>query len=252
MKHAIAKKRWLTTAVAAVALMTVSAWAQATTTHYQADLGTLNNSGVTGTAYLTLNDDSLTVRITASGLQVGHAHAQHIHGTFDANGNPTNATSPTVANQDTNGDGYVELGEGQATYGPILVPLSLSPGSGTFPTPAADGSIDYTQTFDLTDSSTYMSSLARPGTTESDLFPLDFREIVLHGMNAPIAINNNALGLSFALGEYDPVFPVASGVIFQVQAVPEPADFGMMLGGLGLLLGLVWLRRKDSRELDRS
>lgn len=245
MKHAMVKRRLLATAFATAALLTMSAWANATViNHYTANLTTLNDSGVTGTADLTLNGDSLTVHITASGLQTGVAHAQHLHGTFDASSNPTNATSPTLA-QDANGDGYIELGEGQTTYGPILLPLFDS--AGNFPTPAADGTLDYTQIFDLTDSSVFMSPLARPGTTESDLFPLTFREIVLHGMDAPIDITDNALGLSFSAGEYDPVFPVASGVIVaSAVAVPEPAAFGMMLGGLGLICGFLWLRRREN------
>lgn len=244
MQHAISKRRWLTAALAGVALLTVSAWANATViNHYTANLTTLNDSGVTGTADLTLNGDMLTVHIMASGLMPNLAHAQHIHGTFDSSGNPTDATKPTLA-QDANGDGYIELGEGQTTYGPILVPLFNS--AGVFPTTAADGTLDFTQTYDLTDSSVFQSPLVRPGTTESDLFPLTFREIVLHGLNAPVAINDNALGLSFAMGEYDPVFPVAAGEI--VAAVPEPADFGMMLGGLGLLFGFVWLRRREEGD----
>lgn len=244
MKRFLARSRWLAVGLAVMALMSVSALASANPIHFTANLTTLNDSGVTGTAYLTLNNNTLTVHIIASGLQTGVSHAQHIHGTFDADGNVTNATTPTVAGQDTNGDGYVELGEGQATYGPILVPLSLSPGSGTFPT-TTDGSIDYTQTFDLTADATFTSPLARPGTTESDLMPLTDREIVLHGMNAPVDITDNALGLSFTMGEYDPVFPVASGeIMMAVATVPEPAVFGMMILGLGLICGLFWLRRR--------
>ncbi|MGH8124925.1 MAG: PEP-CTERM sorting domain-containing protein [Rhodanobacteraceae bacterium] len=247
MKHVIRGQRWLAGAIAAAALVSMSAWASATPTtiptsgYYTTQFTTLNDSGVTGSASVRLNGNLLTVHINATGLQPGVSHAQHLHGPLDANGNPIQATVPTLAADDTNGDGFIELGEGQMAYGPILVPLSIGAGTGVFPT-EPNGTLNYTQTFDLTNPATYHSALALPGANEADLFPLNFREIVLHGMDAPVDITNDALGLSFTKGEYDPVFPVAAGVL--MTAVPEPADLGMMGGGLALLFGLLWLRRR--------
>lgn len=245
MTRTILKTRWLGTAVAATALLAgpalVPAQADTNSQHFTADLGSLNDSGVTGTASLWLDNDSLKVHIDASGLQPGMAHPQHIHGTFDSSGNTTDATSPTLS-QDTNGDGYIELGEGAATYGSILVPLTSPPGGAVsdFPT-APDGTIDFTQIYDLTDGGIYNKDF-----DENDLFPLDFREIVLHGMTAPVDINDNLLGQNYGEGDYDPVFPVASGeIVASAVSVPGPGSILMMVTGFGLLLGFMRLRKKD-------
>ena len=85
---------------------------------YIADLAALNNSGVTGTvvaSYIQEDDGSgyVNIAVSASGLVEG-AHLQHVHGTFDDDGNPTDAKSPTFAN-DSDGDGA--LAEGQAAHG---------------------------------------------------------------------------------------------------------------------------------------
>ncbi|HET7268283.1 MAG TPA: CHRD domain-containing protein [Oleiagrimonas sp.] len=231
MQHATSKRRWLTATLAAVALLSVSAWANATPMRYTAHLTSLNDSGVTGTAHLTLDMDldTLTVDITATGLEPNQTHVQHIHGLSDGSGNPIDSTTPTLA-QDTNGDGLVEVTEGAATYGAILVPLT------PFST-APSGTMNYSHTFDLTDSGIYFG-----GASEADLIPLYFREIVIHGLTTPIDISNGGLdgATFFAAGTYVPTLPVASGII----AAPEPAELGMMFGGLGLIFGLLWLRRR--------
>lgn len=235
------KPRWLISTLV-VALLATPALAFATVLNYQAPLTSLNGSGVTGMAYLTLNGDLLTVHINASGLVPDQPHAQHIHGTFDASGNPSDATTPTMA-QDANGDGFIEVTEGAATYGPILVPLT------PFPT-AADGTIDFTQTYNL-DSDIYFDSPALGrAATKDDLFPLTFREIVLHGMVTPIDIANGGLDgqTFFAAGTYVGTLPVASGEIMAVTAVPEPSSFYDMLAGLGIMFMLVGFGRREWRR----
>jgi hypothetical protein len=113
---------------------------------YQADLVALNQSGVTGTGMVTLDGDSATVMIEASGLLAGAPHAQHFH--IAAQGQcPTDA-------DDTNGDGFVSVTEGAPYYGGIGASLTTtgdtSPDSGLaidrFPT---DGTISYERTFDI-------------------------------------------------------------------------------------------------------
>lgn len=150
---------------------------------YTAHISSLNDSGVSGTATLTLMGDKLTVHIQASGLEPGMVHPQHIHGFMDNN---KNAVCPPMS-ADTDGDGLVELGEGLPFYGPVL--LSLEP----FPT-APDGTIDYKQTFDISD--------------KMYLLPLQNNVIVLHGMTVD--------------GEYWPTLPVACGEI-------KPANHGKMM-----------------------
>lgn len=228
--------------LALAAALLIPALASAATTHYKANFTTLNDSGVTGYANLKLDGNMLTVHINASGLMPNEVHPQHIHGLLDASGNPIDSTTPTLAVDNPanggNGDGVIELGEGATTYGPILIPLTSPPGGALsgFPTAPA-GTIDFTQTYDLTDSSIYNA-----GFDESDLFPLTFREIVLHGLDVPIDLTDN--GVSYTMGQYDPTLPIASGEIMAVTSVPEPSSIFDMLAGLGLMLGLVGFGRR--------
>ena len=117
---------------------------------YQSDLGALNQSGVDGTGMVTLDGNTATVMIEASGLLAGSPHAQHFH--IGAQGEcPTDA-------DDTNGDGFVSVTEGAPFYGAIGSSLTTtgdtSPASGLaidrFPT-AEGGSISYERTFEVTD-----------------------------------------------------------------------------------------------------
>jgi hypothetical protein len=88
----------------------------------------LNNSGVSGGAAIVLDKAShtVTVEIDATNLEPNQVHPQHIHGFLD----DTKSHSPTIA-QDTDHDGFVELNEGLATYGQILLNLSLNPDNST-------------------------------------------------------------------------------------------------------------------------
>lgn len=140
---------------------------------YRADLGSLNNSGVTGTATLTVDGDQLTVSIEASGMVPGKLHPQHIHG---HTGSPRAGVCPPPS-ADTNDDGMISVPEGAPFYGAVLLPLT--------PFPVADekGNISYTKTFQYT----------------SDLGQLQKRVIVLHGGDFG--------------GEYLVTLPVACGKI---------------------------------------
>jgi Cu/Zn superoxide dismutase len=134
-------------AAAAFPLLTMSA-AQAADGSYQADLGALNESGVTGTGMVTLNGNEATVMIEASGLLEGSPHAQHFH--IGAEG-----TCPP-AETDDDGDGFLSTTEGAPFYGDIGTSLTLegdtSKESGLaverFPT---DGELMYERTFELSD-----------------------------------------------------------------------------------------------------
>ncbi|MGH8129131.1 MAG: PEP-CTERM sorting domain-containing protein [Gammaproteobacteria bacterium] len=243
MQNRHLKSRGLMLALAA-GLLTIPALALATPSFYNVTFTSLNDSGVLGTASLKLDNNLLTVHIHATGLMPNEVHPQHIHGPFDSVGNPTQAVTPTLAAVDANNDGVIELGEGQMTYGPILVPLSSPPGGalGDFPT-APSGTINFTEIYDLTDSSIYAA-----GFDESDLFPLTFREIVIHGLDVPFALTDG--GVDYVAGQYDPVLPVASGVIQAGRlAVPEPSSIFDMLAGLGAMLALVGFGRRRMRHV---
>ncbi|WP_164701797.1 hypothetical protein [Modestobacter sp. KNN46-3] len=138
-------------AAAAFPLLTMStAFAHEGATSYQADLGALNQSGVDGTGMVTLDGNTATVMIEASGLLAGSPHAQHFH--IGALGEcPTDA-------DDTDGDGFLSTTEGAPAYGAIGTSLTTtgdtSPDSGLaidrFPT-ADDGTLSYERTFEVTD-----------------------------------------------------------------------------------------------------
>lgn len=227
------------TGVAAILALSGPAGA-AHVNYFVAKLSPLSGSGVSGVASLALNttDQLLSVHIRASGLEPGMLHVQHIHGAFDGAGNPIDSTSPTLA-QDLDGDGFIELLEGLTTYGPIIVPLSSPPGGALADFPiAADGTIDFSQTYDLTDPATFA---ANPTTmvkfTADDLMSLSFREIVLHGMSVDAGFGAGTTGEIDGTAGYKAVLPVASG---EITAVPLPAAAWLLaaaLGGMGLLRG---------------
>ena len=166
------------------------------TASYTGTLKPLNNSGVTGTFTIERRGQGqIRVSIHASGLEVTpQPHVAHIHG--KASGD---AMCPTMA-QDTDQDGYVELAEGQTTYGPIIVPLGdVDPNN--------DGIVDYSMTFNLNKNSTYQD-----GKNKGSLLPLDLREIVIHGLTVP-AVGQGTPGEVDGTAGYKVVLPVACGEI---------------------------------------
>ncbi|MCC9641989.1 dockerin type I domain-containing protein [Rhodopirellula sp. JC740] len=188
-----------------------------TTQTFTTTLSELNDSGVTGTANVTVDtsdpdNPSVTVSIQASGLVPNQPHIQHIHGRFASDldstgtidgpfigdgGSSIDSRTPDLGD-DTNGDGFVTVGEGLAGYGNVLLNLSSPrapvPIEGNspladfdladFPT-APDGTIDFSETyvFDLSD-----SDQARQ---YNNLLPMSLREIVLHGVNTDIDVDGD-------------------------------------------------------------
>ena len=159
---------------------------------FSAQLSPLNNSGVTGEATITVENNTLTVKVWADGLEPNMVHPQHIHGFMEDNRNST-CPAPSA---DTNGDGIVDLVEGLPSYGPVLLELYLPVDE--FPVADADGTIHYERTFELG-----QVEFEEEGQVISyaDLKPLQNRAIVLHGMT----VN----------GEYIATLPVACGQIMK-------------------------------------
>ena len=216
-------------------LMGAAVPAAAAPIDYVANLSPLNGSGVSATYNLSLDGTMLTVTAQGSGLEAGLPHPQHIHGLIGADA-PMTAT-PSLA-QDTDGDNFIELAEGQVTYGPVILPLTSPPGGAVadFPT-APDGSFMFTETYDLTDPSVFAG-----GFGISDLLVLDNREIVLHGMTVAQGVGAGSSGEVDGSGGYLAVLPVAAGMI-QRAAVPEPMSLALLAVGVAGMAGL--RRRRD-------
>jgi hypothetical protein len=160
--------------------------------NFFANLSPVNDSGVTGTASLTLDGNSLTVLINATGLEVGQIHPQHIHGFVDGNASSKNFT-------DFNNNGLIDEFESELATGPAIFPLTNSADFMAnpltdFPT-TSDGSLNFSQTYTLTD-----DMLAA-------LNPDNRRAIVLKGITEG--------------GTYNPMLPVAAGLVQSAGGPPN-------------------------------
>ena len=212
------------TIAAIVGFSAVAQPACAAPMYYVANLTPLNNSGVFATFNLTVDGNNLTVTETATGLEANMPHPQHIHGLLGAAAPMTALATPA---SDTDGDGFVELAEGQVSYGPILLDLSSPPGGAVadFPT-APGGTISFTQTYNLADPTIFDA-----GFSATDLLPLTNREIVIHGMTVAAGIGAGTPGEVNGTGGYLATLPVADGLIRAV-ATPEPASIALLVTGL--------------------
>lgn len=120
-----------------------------TTTTYEAKLSSLNGSGASGTAYVSVTGRKATVVINSTGNSANLPHAQHIH----IGGNHV---CPTTAD-DVNHDGLVDIAEGMPQYGDVQVSLTtkgdVSNASALalsrFPVASGSGSTTYSRTFRL-------------------------------------------------------------------------------------------------------
>ena len=236
LSGAFARRSVIACALASAAIP-ATAWAQV----YTGTFTPLNGSGVSGTTTVTLDADAktLNVVIQAIGLEAGVPHVGHIHGLENPAGNPVNSTTPTLA-QDTDHDGFVELAEGQVTYGPILLPFGNTD-------PNLDGIVDFNQTFNLLDPSTYAPGFDIFDLLGPSLNELQLREIVLHGMTVPAGPGAGTPGEVNGTNGFLATLPVASAELVRsaAGAVPEPATWAMMLLGFGAIGFSI---RRDTRK----
>lgn len=103
--------------------------------------GELNNSGVSATGTITLNENQLTVEITGTGFAADMIHPQHIHGD---EGDPAFCPGPDF---DIDGDGWVSVGEGADAYGAVQLPLTIGGEENNWPSASSDGSFSFTETY---------------------------------------------------------------------------------------------------------
>ena len=197
----------LAASVAGAALavpVALSARSENATTIARVNLRPLNNSGAQGQATLRLSADdrTLTVLIQASGLEAGGVHLSHIHG-LSENGQPVDSTCPTQA-QDTDHDGFVELAEGAATYGPILIDfMNVDPDE--------DGKVNFKTTVHLTG--------------DEMALPLKLRHIVVHGRTVAPGPGAGTPGEVNGTNGYLAVLPVLCGDIRPVGKTDDPMSF---------------------------
>lgn len=238
--------RYTLKGIAFTLVLAAPALATAAPVAYTAKLTPLNGSGVSGRAALTLDRNYLTVKIHATGLEADSLHPQHIHGRFSGgtSGTPIDSVSPTLAN-DTDGDGFIEVAEGGAAYGPIILPLSSPPATSgatqVFPT-APGGVINFRETYDLTKNELFFDPVNKLDFKGSDVLPLDLREIVLHGLTLGDGDGANG-GEANGLAGYKAVLPVASG---EIRVVPLPAGIVLLGTALFGLFGFSWRQRTSA------
>lgn len=201
MKIAPKKPLLAKTGGAMLALMlSAGVYAQSTPERTQTFSGTLtalNESGVTGSFQIEQKGQGqIRVTIEASGLEVtDQPHVAHIHGLDGSE----EAVCPTLAD-DTDEDGFIELAEGLPVYGPIIIPLGDVD-------PDNDGEVNYSQTFNLN-----MPDTFNDGKDKDDLFPIELREIVLHGLTLDEGDGANG-GEADGSAGYKVVLPVACGEV---------------------------------------
>lgn len=164
---------------------------------FSGTLSSLNDSGVTGSFTIRQRGQGqITVDIQATGLEVtDQPHVGHIHG-LDGN---SEAMCPTLA-QDDDGDGFIELAEGLDVYGGIILELGDVD-------PDNDGVVNYSKTFKLNKTGSFAD-----GKDKDDLFPINLREIVLHGMTLEEGEGSNG-GEADGTAGYKTVLPVACGAV---------------------------------------
>ncbi|MBB4658718.1 hypothetical protein [Parvularcula dongshanensis] len=238
---------------------------------YSVDFTTLNDSGVTGGGMLTYDSEeqSLSLSLSFSGLVPNTPHPMHMHGLFDggltATGAPALDSQTPTLDVDVDGDGKIETVEGAAAYGDVLLELvtTLEPAPEDNPFAQllmsdADGNATYEMTFDFDDDEgiPLMSPVTMQEYAVEDLFPLAFREIVIHGL--AFTDQEFADGLGYAgpdgsMFEFDgecgddladtpidggcyvALLPVASAEIMAMDPVPLPgaALFFLTAGAAG-------------------
>lgn len=123
---------------------------------YEAELmpinSEINEGDATGEATFTVSGDELTISLTVNGVSPDIQHLQHFHGFPDSD---DAAMCPTM-DDDTNGDGVVDILETAPAAGTTMVPFTDDPVSmevfgATYPTADAEGSYTYEHTVSLSE-----------------------------------------------------------------------------------------------------
>lgn len=181
---------------------------------FKANLGGLNNSGVTGEATITyMKDGKFEVHVNAKNLAPNMVHPQHIHGFGFMDKNPKNAVCPPMSAAGE--DGLLTLPDGLPFYGPVILPLDseLVPLSiDEFPMANAHGMVNY---LEYTKLNTLLMAIdqSTDGSQSLKNLALDKRTIVLHGAYVK---DNMIVSADTEGAEYVATVPVACGEIYEV------------------------------------
>jgi hypothetical protein len=198
-----------------------------------------NNSGVLGLARATLDGTTLTMDLVAANLTPGQVHPLHIHGFLD-----DRAERLAVAADDTDGDGFVETPEGEASaYGPVIAGLTASGDaqfglelSTEFPTAAADGTLRLSQTYTL-DPTADAEILERLNARFAG------RVLEFHGIDLAAGAGAGTPNEADGAGGYNPQLPVAQGPLLVPDAATLAAIDPRTAG---------WLAADSATFLDRG
>ncbi len=183
------------------------------TQYYEAILTPDNNSGVSGTALVAQQGNTLDVTVNATGLTPNQVHPLHIHGFLD--GRPS--TVPTSAN-DFDHDGYINAFDSETAVGPVMLSLTDNPqlavqslftqSGDIFPTADAQGNLSYHETFNF--------NLSQEAQFVYDLLqPLGSRYVELHGANVSAGTVAGSTGPLSA--GYHTSVPVAGGLLHPIS-----------------------------------
>jgi len=181
---------------------------------YVAHLSALNTTvtglKTVGEARFTIEGDSLTIAVNASGLPKGIEHWQHFHGFTDGR----QAACPTKA-ADANGDGIIDVVETGAVAGTTMVPFSADPVSmdvphGSYPRASATGTLQYKETVSL---SALQAAFGKA--FDGQKLDLDRRVVFLHGVPAATKLKASVASLGPIPAQV--TLPIACGEITRVK-----------------------------------
>ncbi len=184
---------------------------------HQIDLKPLSDSGASGTAFLSVEGNKLTVKIEGEGYTPNSPHAQHIHGSTEGK----DFKCPTPA-ADKDGDGIVSTVEGIPAYGDIMISLTTkgdtSKDSGLavkrMPTADENGNLSYERTIEVSDDVVkHIKDL----------------HIVQHGLDAN---DNGKYDTDAGKSELDPALPLEATAPATCGMVKGAAIGSMPVGGV--------------------
>lgn len=185
-----------------------------TKTVYVARLQPMNASvtgrQTSGRVRLTVNGDTLTVKIKVRNATPGIVHWQHFHGF--KNGNPAHCPS---ASADGNGDGIVDLIETHSVSGVTMVPFDDQPAAmdvahGTYPTASDKGKYTYREKVPLKKLESAFSKKFN-----GQQLDLDRRVVYIHGV--PDSANLPSSVQSLGPIPAHVTLPIACGEIHRID-----------------------------------